>query len=246
MNKTNLLLCLITAIGLSACAATKRKVPFRISASDPVSGKMARNDYSKYEPVPDTPTNLVYRAVLKAVPYTRERAFWGRWAGSGCEGGRPIDEMDEIFRRHDIAYRESKALKTMQWADTACVEALKKLDTRKMSAEALAFHKRSMAFFSNPEISLIGKPFSSYIIVREEKGCPFQCEDDMRELFGLKRVTTPAPSPRLQKRAASDKRMLASAKPKKGKRTPRTPDTVAAKGRLVAGNSAGQGGDIAK
>jgi len=184
MKTTRLLILLALSISLSACA-TKREAPYRAGPGEPFTGRMARFDYSSHAAIPDTPTSAVYRAVLAAIPYTRENAFYGNHAGSGNRGGPPVDEMDEIFRRHDIAYAEARSLRTLQLADAACVEALQRLDTSKMSAEARGFHARSLRFFSSRNLSLVGKPVSSYLIVREDRNCPFQTEDDLRELFRL-------------------------------------------------------------
>ena len=185
MNATRSLLTAFTAFLLSACSAPRRNFSFQISPGDPPTGKLARRDYSQYTHVPDTPTNLIYRAILKTVPCTRHKAFWGRWAGSGCASGPPVDDMDEIFRRHDIVYGEARSLHTMQWADAACVAALRRLDTRRMSAEALAYRDRSIAFFSNPRLTLVGKPVSSWFISREDPGCPVMTEREVWEVFGL-------------------------------------------------------------
>ena len=106
---------LVALISLPACAA-KREVPFRPSPGSPFTGKLARYDYTTYEKIPDRPTSIAYRTVLKTFPSIRKKAFWGNWAGSGCAGGVPVDEMDEVFRRHDIAYAEASTLRTMQWA----------------------------------------------------------------------------------------------------------------------------------
>ena len=175
---------LAALISLPACAAN-REVPFRPSPGSPFTGKLARYDYTTYEKIPDRPTSIAYRTVLKTFPSIRKKAFWGNWAGSGCAGGVPVDEMDEVFRRHDIAYAEASTLRTMQWADEACVEALRRLDQSKMSPEALDFYQRSSAFFANQRLTLVGKPVSSYWRFREKKDCPFQCKEDLRELFGL-------------------------------------------------------------
>lgn len=183
MKATHLLL-LIAVLGLNACAA-KRTIPFRAGPGEPFTGKMGRYDYTTYAHIPDTPTSWLYRRVLKIIPHTRRNAFWGNWAGSGNAGGPPKDEMDEIFRRHDIAYAESNALKTMKWADEACVEALHRMDQSKMSPEGIAFYNRSAGFFSNPWLVLVGKPVSSYWQCQERKDSPFQSKEDLRALFKL-------------------------------------------------------------
>lgn len=193
MKTICLLLICITAVSHPSTAA-EREFTFRIDPEDPVTGKMARRDYSQCEAIPNTPTSYVFRKVQKAIPYTRDRAFWGRWAGSGCAGGTPVDEMDEIFRRHDIVYGEARSLRTMKWADAACVEALQKLDTAGMSPEGIAFLKRSSSFFSDRRFTLVGKPVSAWFLTCEEKDCPFQCEDDVREVFGLSKTGAAVPA----------------------------------------------------
>jgi len=194
MKTIHLLTLLAAAVSLSACAA-KREVPFRAGPGEPFTGKMARYDYTTYAAIPDTPTSSVYRRLLTAIPYTRDKAFYGNHAGSGNRGGKPVDQMDEIFRRHDIAYAEARSLRTLQMADAACVEALRRLDTSKMSPEGREFHARSVKFFSSQNLSLVGKPVSSYLIVREDKSCPFQTEGDVRALFDLPLAKQPAAGP---------------------------------------------------
>jgi hypothetical protein len=93
--------------------------------------------------------------------------------------------MDDIFRLHDIAYAESISIRTMRWADAACVEALARLDARTLSPDALEFRERSSEFFSNPRIAWIGKPVSSIVRTTEDPACPLQNENDVRRLFGL-------------------------------------------------------------
>ena len=213
MKTKHLLTLLAVAVSITACA-TKHEVPFRPSPGAPFTAKKARYDHSAYAHIPDTPTSWLYRTVAKAIPYTHDRAFWGNWAGSGCGGGMPIDEMDEIFRLHDIAYAEVRSIQTMQWADAACVEALGKLDTTKMSPEAIAFKNRSSSFFANRKLTLIGKPVSSYFVRNEWKDCPFKSPDDVRELFGLEQ-TSPSPAqPQHNTESRKPAAMLASAKPK--------------------------------
>lgn len=232
--KTTHLIILLTTIAFSPAAyAGKRAILFRTAPGEPFTGKMARQDYATYAHIRDTLTCWTYRFILKAIPYTRTRAFWGQYAGSGCASGRPKDEMDEIFRRHDIAYGEARSLRTMQWADAACVEALRKLNTRKMSPEAIAFRDRSATFFSRRALTLVGKPVSSLVIARESKDCPFQCEADVRELFGFEK----APAARRQAKPQAAPPSLTSAKPASRSResnaTRKPPVTL---GTLLAGS----------
>ena len=47
---------------------------------------------------------------------------------------------------------------------------------------------------SSGALTLVGKPVSSYLIARESKDCPFQCEADVRELFGLEKAPAATPA----------------------------------------------------
>lgn len=191
MNTTCLLIVSGAALGLSACAA-KRTVPFRTASEGIPRGGVARYDYGSYHKLPNTPTSAVYRFCLKSLPYTRDRAFWGNWGGSGCRGGPPIDKMDDIFRLHDIAYTEVKTLRTMRAADRACVQALQRLDESSMNPDALAYRDRAVSFFSNDMFAMVGKPVSAFVRPFEPKDCPLKSEADVCRLFELESLDPPA------------------------------------------------------
>jgi hypothetical protein len=178
-------LALAVALFLLPACSQPRVHPFRIHAGGPASGKVARHDYSTLAPIPNVPTDAVYRAIQMSVPYTRKRAFYGNWAGSGCLGGKPVDAMDELFRRHDIAYAESDTLRSMRRADAACIEALYQLPESQFTPAALKFRKRAADFFTTPAFALIGKPWRVFVLWRETADCPLRTEAEMRAFFGL-------------------------------------------------------------
>lgn len=177
----------VTAVLFFLAACSQPRVhPFRIHAGGPATGKVARHDYSTLAPIPNVPTDAVYRAVQMAVPYTRKRAFYGNWAGSGCLGGKPVDSMDELFRRHDIAYAESDTLRSMRRADDACIEALYHIPEGELTPAALKFRDRAARFFTTPAFALIGKPWRVFVLWKETPDCPLRTEAEMRAFFGLK------------------------------------------------------------
>jgi hypothetical protein len=192
MNTALLLIACGAAICATSCAS-KRPVPFRTDADRAFSGRMARFDYANYDRIPNTPTSAVYRFCLKTIPYTRKRAFWGNWGGSGCSGGPPVDAMDDIFRLHDIAYTEVKTLRTMRSADRNCVEALKRLDPKALTPEAREYRDRAISFFSDPLFSLMGKPVLAFVRRAEPADGPLKSEVDVQSLFGLKSADSPMP-----------------------------------------------------
>ncbi len=176
--------CAVCLSSLPACNAT-RNVPFRIKPGDVSHRKMGKYAYDNYASVPDTATGIVYRAVLKLIPYTRRNAFYGNWGGFGCRGGRPVDAMDEIFRRHDIAYTEARCYRTLCWADEACVEALKKTDPVTLKPGGRAYRERALSFFSNRSLAPVGKPVGSYVCFHEDRDCPIQSREDLKALFEM-------------------------------------------------------------
>lgn len=185
MNRYPLLIPTAALIASLTSCAVKREVPFRPNVECSVSAQAARYDYSDYSRIPDRPTSLAYRTFLKTIPYTRKRAFWGNWGGCGSKGGEPVDEMDEIFRRHDIIYYETRSLPTMRAADKACVAALKRLDTATMSPEAREYHQRAIRFFSNPTYAPIGKPLGCFVHIKESPRSPFQTDRDIQRFFQI-------------------------------------------------------------
>lgn len=129
---------LVVPLCLAACSMPRVR-PFRIHPGEPAAGKVAMHDYGTPAPIPNVPTDAVYRALQRAVPCTRKRAFYGNMAGSGCPGGKPVDGMDELFRRHDIAYAESDTLRSMRRADAACIEALYRIPKGELTPAVLKF-----------------------------------------------------------------------------------------------------------
>jgi hypothetical protein len=178
--KSHLVLSVLLALALASCATGRRNVPFRVTPNAPVTGKMARYDYSDYSRIPDTLTSFTFRSILKTIPYTSKRAFWGNWAGSGNRGGLPVDIVDEIYRRHDIAYTEADTARTMRWADDACIAALAKLN---LTGEEKIFCDRACAFFQDKTWSWMGKRWGAFFQFKESPDCPFQTKEDVEALF---------------------------------------------------------------
>lgn len=167
---------------LSSCAA-KREIPSRPVPKSELKSQVAKHDYSTFAKIPDKPTSIAYRLVLQTIPYTRERAFWGQWGGCGNRGGKPVDEMDEIFWKHDVVYAEARSIRTMKLADEACVAALAKLDTKSMSDDALEFHNRSIKFFTSRFSTVVGKPVSCFVYLNEPEQSPFSSPESVYDFI---------------------------------------------------------------
>lgn len=173
---------------LSSCAV-KREIPSRPVPNSESTSQMTMRDYSTFAKIPDKPTSIAYRLVLQTIPYTRERAFWGQWGGCGNRGGKPVDEMDEIFWKHDVVYAEARSIRTMKLADEACVAALAKLDTESMSDEALEFHKRSTKFFTSRLSTVVGKPVSCFVYLNEPEQSPFSSPESVYDFIAPQEST---------------------------------------------------------
>lgn len=76
-------------------------------------------DHRVFQKTPDPPSSRFWRMIAKSTPWTAQAAFHGNWGGPGNSGGRPVDRMDEGFRRHDIVYHESRRGAHLKAADRA-------------------------------------------------------------------------------------------------------------------------------
>ncbi len=117
--------------------------------------------YEEYEKIPVLPTSKVYRRLLKAIPVVRNQVFYGRYGGFGNLGGRPIDPLDDLFRKHDIVYYEANHYRAMVAADLALVEALENLDPSGLGPRAREFRERTIGYFGSPGARALGKPVTS-------------------------------------------------------------------------------------
>lgn len=152
---------------LSACATVTRH---------PVA-------YHQYQKIPLSTSSKVYRAALRSNRWTRARSFYGNYGGPGNTGGRPIDTMDDLFRRHDIVYWESRAARTMKEADRALVSRLEDLDKLALPDGAHVYRRLVMEYFGSPAAKVLGKPVLSLFRRREAEGSVFGTAGSVREFF---------------------------------------------------------------
>jgi hypothetical protein len=137
-------------------------------------------NYAVYERIPMRTASATFRALAKTNPLTAKRAFYGNYGGPGNGGERPLDEMDELFRRHDIVYYNARTRGTMLVADAQLIEGLNRIDPSEMSAEAITFRDRAISFFQWPGSRVIGKPWSSFCTRREPEGSYFSSPEAVR------------------------------------------------------------------
>ena len=115
-------------------------------------------DYTTYPHLPQVPTSTVLRTVVTIVPGLRKQAIYGNYGGPGSKPGQPVDDMDELFRRHDIAYIEGVTLDELYESDRLLVQRLRALDPEDFNWSENLYRLRAIKFFTSPLSKRFGKP----------------------------------------------------------------------------------------
>ncbi|NIP96956.1 MAG: hypothetical protein GWO24_27390, partial [Akkermansiaceae bacterium] len=90
-----------------------------------------------------------FRILAKSNPITARKSFYGNYGGPGNKGGPPQDEMDELFRRHDIVYYLSRAKGTMRVADEELISGLQSCNPAKLDEDGKEYRERAIGFFQS-------------------------------------------------------------------------------------------------
>ncbi|MGI9244819.1 MAG: hypothetical protein ACR2RV_28710, partial [Verrucomicrobiales bacterium] len=85
-------------------------------------------DLSEYPKLPSARIVDRTRAYIMKSDRLRTLALWGNYGGPGCSGGRPIDEMDELFRQHDLSYNQGIKRRELIDSDKLLVAQLESLE----------------------------------------------------------------------------------------------------------------------
>jgi hypothetical protein len=149
-------------------------------------------NYAQYERIPHTAASATFRFLAQSTSFTRERAFYGNYGGPGNAGGRPRNEMDELFRRHDIVYYLARTRENMLMADDELVAGLKGIDAERLGSQAVEYRGRAVSFFESPVSHVIGKPWSSFLTSKEPDGAYFRSPATVREFFSDEHSGMPA------------------------------------------------------
>lgn len=148
-----------------------------------------------YPKIPVSLKSKLLRLVLKPVSPLSNLAFHGRYSGPGNEGGRPLNPMDELFRRHGIVYVRATSLETLLEADRMLAIQLQKLKGASfLSPDCEAYRQRAIRFLLSPKNRKKGKPFRC---LREtEEQCPhFAGPDALARFFHLSHPALPELAP---------------------------------------------------
>ncbi len=120
--------------------------------------KQVELDLSEYPKLPSARIVDQTRIFIKKSDRLRELALWGNYGGPGCAGGPPIDQMDELFRQHDLSYLQGIKRRELIESDRLLMAQLDSLDAAELSPSAQAYRDRAIGYFSRPLSRVIGKP----------------------------------------------------------------------------------------
>lgn len=154
-------------------------------------GSPRRVDYASFEKIPIAPTSMIHRILAKSNPITGRAAFYGNYGGPGNKGGPPQDEMDDVFRRHDIVYYLARTKPMMDAADRELTRRLNAMEESTLTTEGVEFRNRTTGYFDSWWCHVIGKPWKTYVHREEAQGCPFRSEAQVREFFRKDRPGIP-------------------------------------------------------
>lgn len=174
LSATMLGITVLTIFGLpgSAWSASAKKYQATLSI-----------DWKNYERTPEAPHYRALSSVIRAIPCVNKMVFYGNWGGLGNKGGEPIDEMDELYRRHDAVYALGTSAKVVRESDLQLVARLKEIDPNKLSKHGQRYRKRAIKFFSSPVSKVVGKPVSVLLRKKEKEGSPFPRPQIVTQFF---------------------------------------------------------------
>jgi len=140
-------------------------------------------DHLAYTKLPDATSSKIWRFIAKTSPIAAKDAFHGNWGGSGNLGGKPIDHMDEGFRRHDIVYYESRYGKHVKLADQELIAWLEAIDESTLEPHAQKYRRTAIKFMSSPIAQVVGKPPATMLRKEEREGCYFTSPERVASFF---------------------------------------------------------------
>ena len=154
-----------------------------LSMSSCAGRKYTAIDHRAYSKMPTEASSAIWRGIAKSNSYSSKNAFHGTWGGSGNHGGKPIDSMDEIFRRHDIVYYESRCGKHLKEADRALIKCLKAIDADTLNPQARKYRRIALNFMNSPMSYLVGKPLGVMMRNKEHENCYFTSPEVVTAFF---------------------------------------------------------------
>ncbi len=123
---------------------------------------------SEFPQLPIAEASARWQERAERSPELKEKLYWKNYGGPGNRGGRPADEMDWLFYRHDLAYLEGVRLRSLRSADRELVRDLRAIDPGALDEAGRRYRKRAILFFSLPVSRWVGKPGD--IVCRTRRG----------------------------------------------------------------------------
>ena len=122
------------------------------------STKQYELNLAEYPVLPAARATHLTRAVLNSNERMRSFALWGNYGGPGSNGGEPIDQMDQYFLEHDMAYLQGITREELWESDQLLVSQLEALDPDDLSPAAADYRDLAIRYFHLPLSRVIGKP----------------------------------------------------------------------------------------
>ncbi|MEM7385692.1 MAG: hypothetical protein AAF514_12170 [Verrucomicrobiota bacterium] len=117
--------------------------------------------------MPDSPPIHVFRFVVKRTPVLKNQAFYGNYGGLGNRGGKPIDRIDDLFRRHDIVYYEGSSFPTLRGSDELLMKKLGEIPRSTLTDFQKAYIDQAIGYFSSVWGWRLGKPIIKWYRTKE-------------------------------------------------------------------------------
>jgi hypothetical protein len=132
------------------------------------SSRIYHLDYTKYPKLPELAVSKMIHTVCEAIPPLEEKVYYGNYGGPGNHAGKPIDQMDEYFRQHDIAYLEGYKYRQLRGSDYQLIKNLKSIDSSTLTPAGKIYRRRVILYFASPTANFLGKPFNVLLGLRKK------------------------------------------------------------------------------
>ena len=132
------------------------------------SARVYNLDYTKYPKLPELPMSKFLHAISEAIPPIEAKAYYGNYGGPGNHAQKPIDQMDEYFRQHDVSYLEGYKYRQLRESDLKLVANLASVDPSTLTRAGKLYRRRAMLYFKSKTSAILGKPLNVMLGLRKK------------------------------------------------------------------------------
>ena len=132
------------------------------------SSRVYHLDYTKYPKLPELAVSKMIHTVCEAIPPLEEKVYYGNYGGPGNHAGKPIDQMDEYFRQHDVSYLQGYKYRQLRQSDYTLINNLKSIDPDTLTPRGKLYRRRVILYFASPTANIVGKPINVLLGLRKK------------------------------------------------------------------------------